>query len=163
MKKLIFIFVIGIFYQIPLIHAQGLQPGECGVMFTYDATGSLIQRQFICNNTGSVIYKTIKDETNKNDSINTANKNEIAKEEKEEIVKVNAIMPNPTSGKFTINFAAPLNNANVMLINAYGKVIEKRRTSGNNLTFDISSQPSGMYFVRIDQKGKIFTFKVIKQ
>jgi hypothetical protein len=160
MKKLIFIFVIGIFSQIPDIHAQGLLPGECGIMFTYDATGSLTQRQFICNNTGSVMYRNTKTETSKNDSIIIADKNGTAKEE---IVKVNAIMPNPTSGQFTINFAAPLNNANVMLINANGKVIEKRRTSGNNLAFDISSQPSGMYFVQIEQKGKIFTFKVIKQ
>lgn len=160
MKKLIFIFLIGIFSQIPDIHAQGLQPGECGIMFTYDATGSLTQREFICNNTGSVMNRNAKTETGKNDSISAAGKNETAKEE---IVKVNAIMPNPTTGRFTINLSAPLNNANVMLVNTNGKVIKKMKSSGNNLTFDISSAPSGMYFVQIELDGKVFTFKVIKQ
>ncbi len=72
-------------------------------------------------------------------------------------------MPNPTTGKFMERLFNAINNANVMLLDVSGKVMEKRRQSGNNLTFDISSQPAGRYFVRIEAEGEVSTFKVIKR
>ena len=61
-----------------------------------------------------------------------------------------------------VRLAKPLIKGNVLLLDANGKVLEKRLQSGNTLNFDISFQPSGMYFVRIESGGKAFTFKVIK-
>lgn len=159
MKKVIFTLAIYIFCQIPNVKAQ-LQPGECGIMFTYDATGSLIQREFICNTSGSVMNRTIKNQNMGKDSIEINNKNELPNEE---IIKVNAIMPNPNSGKFTINLSTSLKNATVILSDMNGKVIEKNKRSGSILTFNISSQASGMYLIQIESEGKAFTFKVIKQ
>lgn len=159
MKKIIFILVICMFSQIPNLKAQ-LQPGECGIMFTYDATGSLIKREFICNNTGSVLNRIAKEEKTKVDSIKTANKNEIAEEE---IVKVNAIMPNPTTGLFSVKLSESLIKANVMLVDAKGTVIQKSIQSGNKLRFDISNYPAGMYVVQITQGDKKFSFKILKQ
>lgn len=159
MKKIIFILLVLIFSTISKLQAQGLQPGECGIMFTYDAAGDLIQREFICNNTGDVIYKTSKDETNKNDSlkISSKSKNGIA----DGIIKVNAIMPNPTTGRFMVRLSQAIVNGNVLLLDVNGKVMEKRRQSGNMLSFDISTQPAGTYFVRIEVEGKVSTLRLL--
>ena len=95
----------------------------------------------------------------KNDSINSQINNIANKE----IIKVNAIMPNPTTGMFTVILSSPLNNGTVMLLNASGSVIENKKQSGNTLSFDISNRSSGIYFVRLEYEGKVLTFKVIKQ
>ena len=141
------------------VQAQGLQPGECGIMFTHDATGSLIKREYICNTTGVVMNRQAKAMLSKNDSINSLKNNEA----NEEIVKINAIMPNPTTGMFTVTLSSAINNGTVMLLNANGSVIENRKYSGSILSFDISNRSSGVYFVRIKYRGKTLTFKVIKQ
>lgn len=159
MKKIIFILVICTFSQIPNLQAQ-LQPGECGIMFTYDATGSLLKREYICNNTGIVMNRAAIGENTKDDSLKTSSKTDIAQEE---IIKVNAIMPNPTSGRFTIRLGKSLNNANVLLVNVNGKVIQNRRMSGTELNFDIHSYSSGIYFVKIESNGKVISMKIIKQ
>lgn len=160
MKKIIFILSILIFSNNLNLKAQGLLPGECGIMFTYDATGSLTQRQFICNNSGSTMYRTTGDNKNKADSINL----DIEKSEaKEKIIKVNAITPNPTTGRFTVTLSSPLQNANVVLVDINGRAIENKKQSGSTLDFDISARPSGIYFVRIENEGKVVTFKVVKQ
>lgn len=160
MKKIIFILSICLLSHLSNLQAQGLQPGECGIRFTYDATDSLTQREFICNNTGSVMYRTTVVKEVENDSIKVINANEIAKDE---IVKVNAIMPNPTSGKFTIQLGKPLNNENVLLMDVNGKVIQNSKRSGSNLVFDIGSFSSGIYFVKIGSHGNIVSLKIIKQ
>lgn len=158
MKKLIFIFTIGIFSQIQDIHAQGLQTGECGIMFTYDATGSLTKREFICNNTGSVMYRTGKV------AMENAVTETAVKDLKEEVIKINAIMPNPTTGRFTVTLSQPLKNANILLLNTNGSVIERKKESGSTLSFDVSKHASGTYYVRIENEGgSSITFKVIKQ
>ncbi|MEJ7673290.1 MAG: T9SS type A sorting domain-containing protein [Chitinophagaceae bacterium] len=128
-------------------------------MFTYDAAGNLIQREFICNNSGVDIYRVAEDKskddsikTNKDKSIKTGKDNLVKTGDKNgvkngsgEIIKVNALMPNPTTGKFMVRLADPLKNGNVILLDANGKILQKRRESGNILNFDISAQPSGMY------------------
>lgn len=160
MKKIIFILVTCLLSSLSNLQAQGLQPGECGIMFTYDATGSLIQREFICNNTGSVMYRTMAIKEAKNDSLKIIAVDETAKKE---IVKINAIIPNPTSGKFTIQLGKPLNNENVLLMDVNGKVIQNGKRSGSILIFDISSCSSGIYFVKIESNVKIVSLKIIKQ
>ena len=157
MRKLLFISLVCLFSQIPNLKAQGLQPDECGIMFTYDATGSLIQREFICNTSGTVMYRTANSTTKSNDSISTG------KLAQDKIIKVNALMPNPTTGKFTVTLSSSLKNGKVMLLDANGKIVENRTENGNTLSFDLSSRSSGIYFVRIENEGKVFTFKVIKQ
>lgn len=133
-------------------YAQGLQPGECGIRFTYDGNGALIKRDYLCNNTGVIYFKSI-------DTTRTAI-NDISAND---IIKVDAIMPNPTSGKFTVNLSKPLINANVILVTANGSMIRRTRQTGETLQFDLSPQPAGIYFVRIEYEGRVLTFKVVKQ
>ena len=62
------------------------------------------------------------------------------------------IMPNPTTGKFEINFFVRENGQmNLELMDATGKIIEKRnfRYNGNFRTelYDISHLPAGVYLI----------------
>ena len=157
MKKIIFILVISTFSQTYNLKAQGLQPGECGIMFTYDATGSLIQREFICNNSGTVMNRKTTSTLNGSDSIRVSNL------PNDKIIKVNALMPNPTTGRFTITLSNSLKNAKVLLLDVNGIIIENKKENGYTITFDIGNRPSGTYFVRVENEGEVFTFKVIKQ
>lgn len=167
MKKIIFILSFFLFLDAAESTAQGLQPGECAIMFTYDAAGNMTLREFYCNNTGGVVYRTANDEKAKNDSAKKLNGNKIPANDiinnPDEIIKVNALMPNPTTGKFMIRLGEKLTNEEVLLSDANGKFLERRIQSGNILNFDISSLPSGVYFIRINSQSKVFTFKVIKQ
>ena len=160
MKKIISIITICFFSNFSGLFAQGLPLDACAVRFTYDATGNLIQRDFFCNITDPVVYRTTGTEKGQsNDSINVNS----SIDTKEQLVRVNAIAPNPTTGQFTITLSSPLNQEKVTLTDLNGRAIEKKTISGAIVTFDISNQPAGVYFVRIENKGKVFTFKVIKQ
>lgn len=159
MKKLLFILSVFVLLQFS-VKSQGLQPGECGIMFTYDATGSLTQREFICNNTGVVINRLSKGDKAKSDSIGL--KAQIPSLV-EEIVKVDAIMPNPTTGYFTIKLAAPLKNSKVILLDGNGKPLEIKVVNGTEISFDIGNRPGGIYFVRIESIVNPINFKIIKQ
>lgn len=158
MKKFLSILWFLVFLQFS-VKGQGLEPGECGIMFTYDATGSLTQREFICNNTGVVINRLSKGDKAKSDSIGL--KAQIPSVE--EIVKVDGIMPNPTTGYFTIKLAAPLKNSTVILLDVNGKPLEKKVVSGTEISFDIGNRPGGIYFVKIESSANSINFKIIKQ
>lgn len=161
MNKFFFILSTLIFLQVADTKAQGLSPGECGIMFTYDATGSLIQRVFFCNNTGAIIYQATRSGNNQTDSVAKGNNPESLA--KEEIIKVNALMPNPTTGQFTVRLAKALKNENVLIMDENGKIIQKSKKSGSELNFDIGSSPAGIYFLKIESNGKRISLKIIKQ
>lgn len=160
MKKIPFtsLFILAVLAAV-VTRGQGLQPGECGLLFTYDAAGSLIMRSYICNNSGAVMNRMDKNSTSKNDSIGSIQSNLNI----EEIIRVNAIIPNPTSGRFTVTLSKSLKDARVLLLNSNGSVIEVKKESGSILSFDLSNRASGTYYVRIKADGKATTFKVIKQ
>ncbi len=159
MKKIYLIILILSVSAISSIQAQGLRHGECGVRFTYDAAGGLVKRDFFCNNSGVTMPRSAIKKMGSTIAINNSKNNLVAGD----IVTVSSIMPNPTTGRFTVLLTRALKNENVMLVSVNGKVLEKRKESGNKLTFDISAQAAGMYFIRIEGGGKVFSFKVIKQ
>lgn len=159
MRKFLFILPLFVFLQFS-VEGQGLQPGECGIMFTYDATGSLTQREFICNNTGVVIYRSSKVDKAKSDSITVPAQ---IPSLIEDIVKVDAIMPNPTTGYFTIKLATPLKNSKVILLDVNGKPLEIKVVNGTEISFDISNRPGGIYFVKVEDGATFINLKIIKQ
>ncbi len=56
MKKILFTLTV-LLLTAAEAFSQGLPPGECGIKFTYDATGSQIKREYICNNTGGIMNR----------------------------------------------------------------------------------------------------------
>lgn len=71
------------------------------------------------------------------------------------------IHPNPTTGLVTI-VGKGLNQAEV--VNMLGQCVTTMQGKGENLQFDISKLPAGIYFVRItDDEGRKCTHKVVKE
>ena len=75
--------------------------------------------------------------------------------------KVNfEVFPNPTNGIFTIKLPDSLNDFIVMVYDASGKQILKSR---NSTTFDLSNQPTGIYYVTLQTGNKRENRKIIRK
>jgi len=127
---------------------QELPLNTCGIVNIYDAAGNRTKRVYFCNN-GSDPYPT---KINKDKTKTT-----------EEFQAVDALYPNPTTGRFYVTFSKALKNAKVVVIDANGKIITQFKASGNKVDFNLSSVAAGIYFVRIEEGGNVISKKVIKQ
>lgn len=77
------------------------------------------------------------------------------------------VYPNPTSGKLSVDLSlAKAENVNIDVVNMVGQTIENRKVA-NYLShiesFDLQSQPAGVYFVKVKIGEKSFTKKVVLQ
>lgn len=128
--------------------AQQLPIGTCGIVCTYDAAGNRLKRVYFCNN-GIDPYPQ------------AAQKDRSA--ETTEVQLADELYPNPTTGKFTIEFSKPLQDAFVSIIDNSGRVLSRIKTSGSMVLFDLSPYAAGMYYVRIEEGKRVITKKVVKQ
>jgi hypothetical protein len=81
----------------------------------------------------------------------------------EEVQQVDALYPNPTTGKFFVTFSRALKNAHVAIVDVNGKTVSRFTANGNVIDFDLSTSPAGVYFIRIDDAGNLLIKKVVKQ
>ncbi|MCR9171169.1 MAG: T9SS type A sorting domain-containing protein [bacterium] len=71
------------------------------------------------------------------------------------------LYPNPASDKFVLS-AGSISEARIELINQLGQTVEvPMNVSLDEITFDTSELPSGIYLVKVDYRGKLITKKVI--
>ena len=75
------------------------------------------------------------------------------------------IYPNPTNSKSVVVSQQALENATVKLINLTGQTLtEVNNQRGNQFSLDLSNQPSGIYFVEVQQQnGMVWRGKVVKE
>lgn len=128
--------------------SQEIPVGSCGLLLTYDAAGNRIKREYYCNNGSSRIAPQ-----------------ELAKEIEAAAAgfeEVEALYPNPTTGRFFITFSKPVDQSVIQILDVNGKVIQQVKGSGNRLEFDLSNQPSGTYFILINTNGTIISKKVLR-
>lgn len=73
------------------------------------------------------------------------------------------IYPNPSSGKFNIEFK-DVSVQKVTVYDAIGKVVYENMTDTNstNVRIDLSEFTTGMYFVKINAGEKVIMKKIIK-
>ncbi|MBI3502495.1 MAG: T9SS type A sorting domain-containing protein [Bacteroidetes bacterium] len=84
-----------------------------------------------------------------------------------------SVFPNPSNGKMQVALAAGSGSLTTIdIYNVHGeKVTQSNIPSGaslpagqaGNLTIDISNQPKGIYFVKVQSESKIYTEKVVIQ
>jgi hypothetical protein len=139
--------------------AQQLDLGECGIVNVYDAAGNRTKRVYFCNN-GIDPYPTGPQKAGKGTEI-IVEKNET--NETKEFQYVDALYPNPTTGKFFVTFSKSLSNATISITDNNGKTIAQFKANGYKADFDLSPYAAGMYYMRIEEDGKVITKKVIKQ
>jgi len=133
-----------------------LQLGTCGVVNVYDAAGNRTKRVYFCNN-GIDPYPTGPQSEGRGTEII------VEKKETTEFQYVDALYPNPTTGKFFVTFSKNLSNATVSIMDNNGKTLTQFKAGGYKVDFDLSPYAAGMYYVRIEEEGKVITKKVIKQ
>ncbi|MBW7893369.1 MAG: T9SS type A sorting domain-containing protein [Chitinophagaceae bacterium] len=136
-----------LFYSLQLF-SQEIPSGSCGLLMTYDAAGNRTKRQYYCNN-----------------SSNRISASELAKTEdaaSTDFEEVDALYPNPTTGKFYITFSKAIDNAIIQVLDVNGKIVQQLKGNGTRLELDLSNQPSGTYFILIKSNGKIINKKVLK-
>ncbi|MDP4262231.1 MAG: T9SS type A sorting domain-containing protein [Bacteroidota bacterium] len=136
-----FLSITGFSQQIPV--------GSCGIVYIHDAAGCRTRRVYFCNN-GIDPYPT-------------RHVAQLAQGETADFTEVDALYPNPTTGKFSVTFSKELQNATVLVTDLQGKMMVQFKASGNKVDFDLSAAAAGVYFVRIEEKDKIVTKKVVKQ
>lgn len=127
--------------------AQQLPLNACGIVHTYDASGNRLKRVYFCNN-GVNPYPT---KANQPNSVT------------EEVQMVDALYPNPTTGKFSVTFSKALKNVGISITDVNGKEVLHLKGNGYKIDFNLSSIPAGTYFIRINDSGNIITKKVVKQ
>jgi len=75
------------------------------------------------------------------------------------------VYPNPNTGRFTIEF--DINEdvpTELYVYNLLGKIVWRQENlMGNRKVIDISSQPKGIYFIRVQQDENTYTQKLIHQ
>ena len=134
------------------LKGQSLPSGTAGIVYTYDAAGDRIDRKYVVNNTTSEIANIAKSDTAA-----------IAKKLNEQVLKVDVLYPNPTTGKFTIRLVKPLQNGMVQIIDLAGHIVVNGSASGSILTYDLSPVAAGLYFLHIQQGEQEITMKIIKR
>ncbi len=75
------------------------------------------------------------------------------------------ISPNPTSGIFTINleaFSRPLSVSKIEITDITGKTIKQLSIDNYQLSIDLTNQPTGIYFIKVQTDKNIIIKKIIK-
>jgi hypothetical protein len=119
MKQKLIVTVIALFFAVAGF-AQQLPWGTCGIVNVYDGAGNRTKRVYFCNNGDP--YPSKQNPSNA---------------EVMEYQMVDALYPNPTTGKFSVTFSKPLQNAIISVTDVNGKPIQKFNASGDKVDFDL--------------------------
>lgn len=156
--KYFFLLLLVSFFIIPSLSAQTIPYGQCGLQYTYDAAGNLISREYFCNNMpdGGRTGNPVKTDSNfqKLETINGAHTI---------VQQIEALYPNPTTGRFNVSLVQAMENATVRIIDLNARVLQQFKMSGTLIQCDISTLPSGVYYILIVDKNGTISKKIIKQ
>jgi hypothetical protein len=74
-----------------------------------------------------------------------------------------SIYPNPSNGKITVSFNKEVNLKSFVIRDVTGRMVrEEKPQTTNGITFDISSEAQGVYFLNIEAGSSTQSFKLIK-
>ncbi|NLN94585.1 MAG: S8 family serine peptidase [Bacteroidales bacterium] len=99
---------------------------------------------------------------------NSDTNDEIVSEKSEEVFETKnneffRAYPNPTNGRVMLEFSEPTSNTLVEVYGLIGKQILAKEISGNSLyELDLSSQPQGIYLIKVSNDKSVSVKKIIK-
>lgn len=142
-KDLFRLFVISLFISVIAVKAYADR-----VVYSYDASGNRIQSQ-----------KQIR----LRDAENGSDQDTIPLRESLSSHRI-TIYPNPTKGQFSVEItgSAIPDNSSISIYNLQGSVIYQNAEPDILNEIDLSSQPNGIYMLRIMIDSETSTWKVIK-
>ncbi len=73
-----------------------------------------------------------------------------------------SVFPNPSNGVFKINFNKKINNGFIEIFTSNGRSIQKIDYSGDETSVDLAHSPPGVYVIKVFDKSRCYTSKVIK-
>ena len=74
-----------------------------------------------------------------------------------------SLFPNPTEGKVMVSFSDTANaTVDATLTTISGTIIERQRFVGNQREFDLSTQPAGIYLLKLNLGDETRTWKIVK-
>lgn len=145
------IVFLAFFIFCPLTSAQTFK-----YTYEYDNAGNRIRRL------SEIELKVAKDNSKDNGNNESTDEWE---SHKETIAGIGiALYPNPTEGELMIVFEDFDSNVtgSISIFDAYGKLIGTKSEFSSYNAIDLSDQPEGIYFIRIEIASEQKTYKVIK-
>lgn len=156
MKKLLFIMLVLMTQAITIQEACAQFTHQ--VLLSYDANGNRTTR--------NVVLIRVDEETFANDSIgNSSNDEHYTDNGLDTINDISiSIYPNPTYGLLMVSANLDDNSApiNMSLLSFGGKLIDEKTMTSRTTEFDLTSLPSGVYFLILNGKEERHVWKIIK-
>ncbi|HEU0228246.1 MAG TPA: T9SS type A sorting domain-containing protein [Arachidicoccus soli] len=149
MKKIfILIFVLTSLFGM-YASGQSLPPGTCGIVYTYDAAGNRTKQEYVINNSAFANIVDSQKIARLNESVN--------------VLKVDVLYPNPTTGYFAVRLVKQLQNDLVTITDVSGRVILQRKENGNLLHYNFAQEPAGVYTLNITEGQQSISMKIMKR
>ncbi len=76
------------------------------------------------------------------------------------------IYPNPTDGKFIVEYEKSMQNDQFFIFNSLGQMIQEVKLNHTHqISIDLSLEPSGIYFLKFEliNRKEIYNFRIIKK
>ena len=144
-RTLILLLLLGGLLSSYSVYAQNT------VKFTYDNCGNRIKRTLQLRK----VEENGKNVETKNDFVSYANDSMGT--------VVVSLFPNPTEGRIVVSFSDNANaTIDATLTTIAGIIIERQRFKGSQHEFDLSSQPAGVYLLKLIFGEETRTWKIVK-
>ena len=129
----------------------GLKGTSQTITFSYDATGNRTQRIKVTKSHVVTLADTVENEQAINNDAVISN-------------WIISIYPNPTTDGINILCSGEeeISSLKAILVNTKGEVLKQFAINRGEQYEDLSDMPSGLYFIRIESKGKTEQWKVVK-
>ena len=150
MKKQLFIITVLVFSVLP---STVLFSQSSTVNFVYDKNGNRYSRQLV------IVEETKSDFVASDGSLSEDSDGLLLSEMD---IK---LYPNPTYGQFSIEIGKnpPIESIRISLLSPEGKILSDTPFDGQHMDFDISSNSSGIYLLKLYSTGQNRIWKIIKQ
>jgi len=129
---------------------------------TYVRSGAYLHA-FISNDycTLPPVMLAVDEESDTYDEIVSEKSAEVFETQTDDLFRV---YPNPTNGRVMLEFSEPTSNTIVEVYGLIGERILAKEISGNSLyELDLSSQPQGIYLVKVSNGNSVVLKKIIKK
>ena len=78
--------------------------------------------------------------------------------------EVGSVYPNPSNGNFNIHFDNNLSEKTIQIFNVTGNIVyKKNKIKCSEVEFNLTTQPKGIYFLKVFDQNKISESKIVLQ